>query len=219
MQFGEQLLLALILFVPMFLAYCITSLRFTRSLEEAFKDKNTKIAFWVAIIISILIFIIFCNHYQKYLYNHKYSIAMPTITGEFDIEDKFIKISGIKNYTKEQVATLSYSELNCLPTFIDKPCTELSVVVSGWGDAVYIFPYQEEYKIKYMDKNKILFSNFDNTKTGEIDLNFKTLIYTIKNDKLNNEVQKIEVITDNEEIEKLEKYIIKKYLKIKSNRH
>lgn len=59
MEFGYQLIIAVFLFIPMFLAYCITSLRFTRSFEVAFKDKNTKIAFWVIVfILGILLYIL-----------------------------------------------------------------------------------------------------------------------------------------------------------------
>jgi hypothetical protein len=79
-----------------------------------------------------------------------------------------------------------------------------------------LVPASEEYTVRYNDRDRIIFDNDTKNITGEIDLNFKTLIFTVKNAGISgNETRKIEIITDNNKIEDLEKKIIRKYLKRK----
>ena len=147
-------------------------------------------------IILLIVLLLFTNVIaDQYNYNHKYSIAMPTIMGEYNVSNDSIKISGLNNIKNENIASLVYTEMYC--------------------NQISIFPYHYEYAIKYADKNKILFED-DLFTSGEIDLNAKTLVFTVKNAGIDNkETRIIEILTDNKEIEKLEKKIISKYLKRK----
>ena len=77
---------------------------------------------------------------------------------------------------------------------------------------ISIFPYHNEYEITYADENKILFKSDDviDATTGEIDLNSKTLVYTVKNAGFNhNETRKIKIETDSNKIKEIEQEIIK----------
>lgn len=165
-------------------------------------------------IMLLIVLFIFSNLISdQYKYNHKYSIAMPTILGEFNAENDYVKISGLNNIKNDDIANLVYSEMTCIPS--RKYCSENRYGIMGLGNQISIFPYHYDYTIKYADKNKILFE--EDTKTsGEIDLNAKTLVFTIKNAGFDSkETRIVEIITNNEEIEKLEKKIISKYLKRK----
>ena len=123
----------------------------------------------------------------------------------------------LKNIIDDNIATLNINETSCSLAKFMMSCLENRAVISGLGKQISIFPYHREYKIKYADKNRIIFSEEYPTLSevsGEIDLNSKTLIYTVKNAGINrNETRKIEVITDNAKIQELEKKIISKYLR------
>ena len=165
----------------------------------------------LGLIFLLITLIIGAQLLENFNYNYRYSIAMPTIIGEFNISDNYIHIAGLENIIGDNIASLTYSELYCIPS--RKWCNENYFGIMGLGNQISIFPYNKEYTIKYIDNNKILFDNGAFI-SGEIDLNSKTLIYTIKNAGFeHNETRKIEVITNNKEIEKLEKKIIKKHLK------
>jgi len=165
-------------------------------------------------IILLIVLLLFTNIISdQYTYNHKYSIAMPTILGEFEAKNDYVKISGLNNIKNDNIANLVYTEMTCIPS--RKYCSENRFGVMGLGNQISIFPYHYEYAIKYADKNKILFED-DLFTSGEIDLNAKTLVFAVKNAGIDNkETRIIEILTDNKEIEKLEKKIISKYLKRK----
>ena len=127
------------------------------------------------------------------------------------------EVIGVENIIDDNIATLNINETSCSLAKFMMSCLENRAVISGLGKQISIFPYHREYKIKYADKNRIIFSEEYPTLSevsGEIDLNSKTLIYTVKNAGINrNETRKIEVITDNAKIQELEKKIISKYLR------
>ena len=162
----------------------------------------------ILLLISLILILFIIDYYES---NYKYSIAMPTITGRFDVYDNDIYINGLENIVNENIASLSISELHCSLDF--NTCYENRVSVTGFGDDIYLFPFSNEYIIKYNDKNKILFNNHLKTTNCEIDLVMKTLFCTIKNTGFERKPRKIEVITDNNKILNLEKEIITKYLK------
>lgn len=162
-------------------------------------------------LIALLIILFLCGEIStQYKYNHQYSIAMPKIIGEFEVRNNSVTIFGVEKSLNDELMSLRINETKCYSNI----CQEKRAVISGiGGNGVY--PYYKEYKIKYADKNKIIFGDAIGIFTGEIDLNAKTLIHTIRYDNLKNGFEKIEVITDNKEIKKLEKQIIRKYLKRK----
>lgn len=163
------------------------------------------------IVVLIIALILWGQISNRYNYNYKYSIAMPTIIGKFEIYDDYIQVWGLNKIIDDEIANLVYSEFSCVPS--ERVCMENRVGFSGLGGDVFIFPYYSEYNISHIDNNKILFNKNKNL-FGEIDLNSKTLIFTEKNAGINgNKIRKTQVITDNNEIEKLEKKIIRKYLK------
>ena len=149
--------------------------------------------------------------------NCRYSIAMPTIIGQFNTDNHWIEIYGVENIINDNIATLNINETTCSIKFMQ--CNENRIVITGLGNQISIFPHYNEYKIKYADKDRIIFvQNFPSLSevSGEIDLNSKTLIYTVKNAGINhNETRKIEIITDNAKIQVLEKKVISKYLRKK----
>lgn len=147
-----------------------------------------------------------------YNINYRYSIAMPVILGDFYINGDYIKIEGIENIINDEIATLGINEFTC--DLFYKTCYENRAVVVGLAGQTNIFPYHNEYKITYYDKNKIIFKNDSLIKSGEIDLDMKTLVFNTTS-IFNKEPRKIEIITNNEQIKKLEKNIIKKHLKKK----
>lgn len=163
-------------------------------------------------IILLILLLVFLNIIvNQYNYNYKYSIAMPTIIGEYNVSNDMIQISGLNSIKNDNTANLVYTEMTCVPS--QKYCSENRFGVMGLANQISIFPYHYEYSIKYADKNKILFEG-ESRILGEIDLNAKTLVFTVKNIDTN-EARIIEVLTNNEDIEKLEKKIISKYLKRK----
>lgn len=169
-----------------------------------------------SIFILLLLLIIGSYFADFYNSNFKYSIATPQIMGEFRTDNNSIYVYGIENIVGEDIATLNINETRCMLSTSEKSCFENRVVIIGLGE-INVFPYHKEYRIKYADKNKILFddkySDISET-SGEIDLNSKTLTYTVKNAGINNnETRRIEVITDNQVIEKTEKQIIRRYLR------
>ncbi len=170
---------------------------------------------FVCLVILYFVFLICCKLKNNWDYNHKYSISMPTITGEFNIDGDWIHIYGLENLisNNDNIASLNVTELDCSLNY--NKCSLNRVNIIGLWNSITIGAVNEEYNIKYKDKNKIIFSDLTERKTGEIDLNFKTASYTIKNAGLNNETRRYEILTNNQKIEKLEKMVIKKYLKKK----
>ena len=165
----------------------------------------------LCIIVLIIALILWGEISSQYNYNHKYSIAMPTILGKFEIYDDYIQVWGLNKFIDDEIANLLYSEFSCVPS--ERVCIENRIGVTGIMSDIFLFPYHYEYNISHIDNNKILFEKDENS-FGEIDLNSKTLIFTEKNAGINrNEIRKTQVITDNKEIEKLEKRIIKKIFK------
>ena len=159
----------------------------------------------------ILCFFLLGKISGQYTFNHKYSIAMPTILGKFEVKNDYIQIWGLNKIIDDEIANLLITEFTCIPSL--KHCAENRVGITSWANEVIIAPYHYEYYIKFADNNKILFEENKNS-YGEINLNTKKLIFTQKNAGFEgNLTRKIEVITDNKEIEKLEKKIIRKYLK------
>lgn len=171
-------------------------------MKKFFKVLGYTVLGFIFLILGIYLFDKISSQYN---YNYKYSIAMPTIIGKYNKNNDFVEVEGLlKDF--DNTESLNYSETVC--DFKYNTCNETRAAITK---GVFIFVYNDDFLIRYKDKNKIIFSNYAETKIGEIDLNTKKLEYTIK--PLNAEINKIEVITDNKEIEKLEKKIIKKYLK------
>lgn len=145
--------------------------------------------------------------------NIVYSIAIPEIAGKFNYNKELntVDIEGLENIINEKTASLAYSEIFCMIKY--NRCTENRLAVSNFANKNMMFPYHNEYKINYFGNNKLIISNDDNNVTGEIDLIAKTITFTTTS--MFNEPRKIEILTDNKQIAKLEKEIIRKYLKVK----
>lgn len=170
---------------------------------------NENIGCLFTIIIIILGFLYLPSYFEQ---NITYSIAMPKIVGKFDYNKdlNIISIWGLENIINEKTATLAYSEISCI--IKNNRCTENRLAISNLANKNTMFPYHNEYKINYFGNNKLIISD-DNNITGEIDLIAKTITFTTTT--MSNEPRKIEILTDNEKIAKLEKEIIRKYLKVK----
>lgn len=181
-------------------------------MKEKLKKILKVVGYTILGLITLLIVLYLCGEItNQYNYNHKYSIAMPTIVGMFETNNDYVNVYGLENSFEGDLRGLHINDTSCFLSI--NQCIEKRAVVTGFGNQIGIYAYYDEYAIKYADKNKIIFSNLIGNVTGEIDLNLKTLIYTIKNQQLKNGFEKIEIITDNKEIEKLEKKIIRKNLK------
>lgn len=185
--------------------------------ENSVKKTFSKISYIIASIIGVLIlfFLAFKLFFRVKTYieeNYIYSIPMPKIIGDFNYgtANDFVRVLGVEKIVGEETAGLGYTELTCF--FKSKTCTEYRWAVSNIS-GIAIFPYFNEYKIKYKDENKLLFSDYTRNVNGEIDLNAETLSYTIKKAGLDLTPRKVEIVTDFKEIKKLEKHIISKYLR------
>lgn len=176
--------------------------------KEQYNNKNLGCLF--TLIIVILIFLYLPSYFRQ---NITYSIAMPEIIGKFNYDKELntVNIEGLENIINEKTASLAYSEIFCMIEY--NKCTENRLAVTNFTNKNMMFPYHNEYKINYFGNNKLIISNDDNNVTGEIDLIAKTITFTTTS--MFNEPQKIEILTDNEKIAKLEKEIIRKYLKVK----
>lgn len=176
--------------------------------EKQYNNENIGCLF--TIIIIILGFLYLPSYFEQ---NITYSIAMPKIVGKFDYNKdlNIISIWGLENIINEKTASLAYSEIFCMIDYNE--CTENRLAVTNFTNKNMMFPYHNEYKINYFGNNKLIISNDDNNVTGEIDLIAKTITFTTTS--MFNEPRKIEILTDNEKIAKLEKEIIHKYLKVK----
>lgn len=160
--------------------------------------------FWLILLIGavfIISFVIWDNIERKYLY----SIPLPEITGRFDLNSQGLVVWGVENVVGQNTATLKFVELECY----DRKCVENSISIMNLK-GVFMFPYHREYEIKYIDKNKILYGG-DNY-SGTIDLINKTVSFSCLGG-FDNKPRQIEIVTDNEKIKKLEKRIIRKYLR------
>lgn len=161
----------------------------------------------IILLIILFLFTTVKTHIEK---KYLYSIPMPEWTGNFSISKGQVAINGIENIVGEETAGLGYSELFCV--LKNNACYETRIAFINIR-GVSAFPYSKEYIIKYKDENKLLFSDYTGNINGEIDLNARTLSYTIKKAGLDLTPRKVEIVTDNEKIKKLEKHIIRKYLR------
>lgn len=174
---------------------------------NVFKKVFTGFLCTVAVLFLLAcLFLLWGSVGDYYNYNVKYSIAMPEILGGFNVADTgYISIQGIEK--GKNIGRLSYVDFYCY-----EDCHKLTATISGISSSNYIQTGYDDYKITYRDNDKILFKNDVGVVSGEIDLNAKTLLYTIK---YPDSIEQIEVITDNEKIKNLEKKIIRKYLRKK----
>lgn len=164
----------------------------------------------IALIVSVVIIALVMKAFETYESKVKYAIPMPHWIGRFDADKEAVYIDGIEKITGEETASLAYSELSCLLGLNQCYENRLSFVnIQG----VMVFPFNKEYIIKYKDKNKIIISNYAGTITGEIDLNMKTLFFVNTGGNYAETPRKTQIITDTEEIKKLEKHIIRRYLR------
>lgn len=176
--------------------------------KEQYSNEN--IGCLITLIITVLSFLYFLPYFKQ---NMVYSIAMPEIIGKFNYDKKLntVSIEGLENIINEKTASLAYSEIFCMIEY--NRCTENRLAISNFANKNMMFPYHNEYKINYFGNNKLIISNDDNNVTGEIDLIAKTITFTTTT--MSNKSRKIEILTDNKKIAKLEKEIIRKYLKVK----
>lgn len=176
--------------------------------KEQYSNEN--IGCLITLIITVFSFLYFLPYFKQ---NMVYSIAMPEIIGKFNYDKKLntVSIEGLENIINEKTASLAYSEIFCMIEY--NRCTENRLAISNLANKNMMFPYHNEYKINYFGNNKLIISNDDNNVTGEIDLIAKTITFTTTT--MSNKSRKIEILTDNEKIAKLEKEIIRKYLKVK----
>ncbi len=176
--------------------------------EKQYNNEN--LGYLFILIVVILGFLYLPSYFKQ---NVMYSIAMPKIVGKFDYDKKLntVSIEGLENIINEKTASLAYSEIFCMIEY--NRCTENRLAVSNFANKNMMFPYHNEYKINYFGNNKLIISSDDNNVTGEIDLITKTITFTTTS--MFNKPRKIEILTDNEKIAKLEKEIIRKYLKVK----
>lgn len=164
----------------------------------------------IALIVSVVIIALIMKALETYESKVKYAIPMPHWIGRFDADKEAVYIDGIEIITGEETASLVYNELSCFLKLNQCHENRLSFVnIRG----VMVFPFSEAYSIKYKDKNKIIISNYTGTITGEIDLNMKTLFFVNTGGKYVKNPRKTQVVTDTEEIKKLEKHIISRYLR------
>ena len=117
--------------------------------------KWLKITGYIIIGITLLLTtIIFAQTvYDTYNYNIRYSITMPKIVGQFNVNNDFIQIWGLNNIINDDIATLTYSELSCIPS--RKYCSEKRISISGLGNRTVFVPTSEEYIIRYNNKNTL----------------------------------------------------------------
>ena len=165
------------------------------------------------ILLSVIIILWVSSKLKSYIEdNFIYSIPMPNWIGQFTQNGDSIYIDGIEKIVDEETASLAYCEISCSLNF--RTCWEKRLAFSNLGNYSMVFPYEKEYEIKYKDKNKVIFSTDIGTITGEIDLNMKTLFFVHNNAGfVERKPRKIQIITNNEEIKKIEKHIIRKYLR------
>ena len=187
-----------------------------KNIEEIKQEPEQQNSYNVGCFIWCIIIVVFSLRLNSYYnFNYKNSIPMPHILGEFDYKKNgpfsdYIRITGLENIVGENTASLGIAELFCDIKY--NKCTETRTAILRLNE-VCIFVYNNEYTIKYKDNNKIIFDNFVGTTIGEIDLNTKTLTYSIKKAGFEGKPRRVEVITNQEQIDKLEKTIINKYLK------
>lgn len=204
-----------------FLRYCyLKSKRKHSELNEIFKSFCLFVCKilggFLLLIVVIFIFLSILDWYQS---NYKYSIAMPKITGYFIKREDGFTASGLYTISQkekdkgEKSASLLYGSINCY--YKERFCKEELVQVINIG-GVFIYPYIEEYDITYIDKNRVIYS--DRGKNSVVvDLNQETITKTIYKTFLQEtpKHQIDEFLTNQEEILKEEKRVIKKYLKKK----
>lgn len=176
--------------------------------EKQYNSEN--LGYLFLLIILILVFLYLPPYFKQ---NIMYSIAMPKIVGKFDYDKELntVNVEGLENIINEKTASLAYSEIFCMIEY--NRCTENRLAISNFTNENMMLPYHNEYKINYFGNNKLIISDDDKKITGEIDLIAKTITFTTTS--MFNEPKKIEILTDNEKIAKLEKEIIRKYLKVK----
>lgn len=176
--------------------------------ERQYNNKNSGCLLTLIVIAFGFLYIL-----PYFKQNIIYSIAMPKIVGKFNYDKELntVSVEGLENIINEKTASLAYSEIFCMIEY--NRCTENRLAISNLTNENMMFPYHNEYKINYFGNNKLIISDNDKKITGEIDLIAKTITFTTIS--MFNEPRKIEILTDNEQIAKLEKEIIHKYLKVK----
>lgn len=167
--------------------------------------------------IVLLLFLFLMRLWSLYEINISYSIAMPSIAGYFIKNNDYVTASGIYSISRKekdkgkQSASLLFGEVKC--DYKTARCIEELVSIIRLGE-VYIIPHHNEYDITYRNKDKILFGDGYKT-SGIVDLNQETITKTIHKTFPTEKIQTDEFITDDIEILKEEKRIIRKYLKHK----
>ena len=176
-----------------------------------------KIIGWLLVL--LLVVILFFATLDWYECNYRYSIAMPKITGYFVKRDDGFSANGIYTMSLkekdegEKSASLLLGSIDCY--YKEKYCKEELVSIFNIG-GVIMLPHIGEYDITYQDKNRIIYS--DEYKTSVVvDLNQETITKTIYKTFMREtpKTQIDEFITDNAEIYKEEKRVIRKHLKKK----
>lgn len=163
-------------------------------------------------IFLLLLCIALINWCKSYLQeDFYYSVPEPKIYGMFQAQKNspFITINGIEKIIGEETAGLVYGELVC--DLQSNHCEETRFTILNIM-GVSIFPDVNKYKIKYKDKNRIILESSNGRVSGEIDLKMQTLFYSTTS-LFDKTPRKIEVITNNQEIDKLKKHIIRKHLR------
>ena len=69
----------------------------------------------LCIVVLIIALILWGQISNRYNYNYKYSIAMPTIIGKFEIQDGYIQVWGLNKIINEESAN---SLVFCLKGFV-----------------------------------------------------------------------------------------------------
>lgn len=172
-----------------------------------------------SIVLLLFALVLFIKTADWYIYNHKYSIAMPDIVGYFMKRDNGFTAYGIYTISAKEInkgeksASLLFGEINCY--YKENYCKEEMVQIMNLGGVV-IYPHIEKYDITYKDKNRVIYS--DGFKVSVVvDLNQETITKTVYKTFLQEKpkAQIDEFITDPIEISKEEKRVIRKQLKNK----
>ena len=161
----------------------------------------------VLLLISFILLCLFSDFVDVCKKNYEYSIGSPVIFTRFQVKKDRIEICGIENIIGENIAMLCITDFTC--DLNSGLCYEKSAIILNNG-IVTITPAYNEYKIKYADNTKVLFT--DNKIDGEIDLIAETITFT-PTFSLDAEPRKFEIITDKNKAEELKNKVIKNYLK------
>ena len=206
-----------------FLKYCY--LKNKRKKQKTKSKKRLKqfciivgktIGYLFLFLTAVIMFLKILSWYDD---NYKYSIAMPDIVGYFIKHDDGFTANGIYTISAkekdkgEKSASLLFGTINCY--YEEKYCKEELVQIMNIAGIV-MYPYVWEYDITYRDKNRVIYG--DGYKNSVVvDLNqetiTKTIYKTFLQEKPKNQID--EFITNQSEIEKEVKCVIRKHLKKK----